>query len=105
MAVIRADAKKSLSRREVAAKAECTVGRVGEVVRWLDGHGTKAEQGLVAHLVAKDKAAAKSSPAPKGKPVTKKPAVKSPRRQAAARGVITEMEDALAADGIASPLK
>lgn len=39
-----------LSRTEVAEQVGCTVGRVGESVRWLEANGTAAEKKAVAAM-------------------------------------------------------
>lgn len=38
----------SLTRQQLAAEVGCTVGRVGEVIRWLRENGTPEEQAVVA---------------------------------------------------------
>jgi large subunit ribosomal protein L22e len=46
----------TLTRAQLAEAASCTVGRVGEVVRWLRDNGTKDEQALIAkHLASQPK--------------------------------------------------
>lgn len=77
--VIREDKKKALTRRQVAEAAEATVGRVGEVVRYLAAEGSTADQRLVAYLVAKPKAKTEAKPATKrtAKATAKKPLPKT----------------------------
>lgn len=53
---IKADTEKKMTRKAIAESVGCTVGRVGESVRWLAGNGTDEEKELVAHLVAKREA-------------------------------------------------
>lgn len=111
-------ARPDATRQQIADKADATTGRVGEVVRYLALHGTKEEKQIVKPWVAKTPA--KSAPtakkaaakAPAKKTPAKAPAKKAPakstptpRKQAEAKGVITEMEDALRDEGIASPLR
>lgn len=72
--VIKAD--KTLTRRQVAEAAGATVGRVGEVVRWLAANGTAAEKKAVAHLVAKP-ATPKTEAKPAAKRATKTTTVKA----------------------------
>lgn len=49
----------ALTRGQLAKEIGCTVGRVGEVVRYLRDHGSKEEQALIAKHV-------KAQPQPKG---------------------------------------
>lgn len=78
----------SLTRSQLAEKVGATVGRVGEVVRWLAANGTKEEKAVIAkHVasqparkVAEKKAAptkkAAAKPAAAKKASTRKPAAK-----------------------------
>lgn len=88
--VIREDKKKELTRRQVAQKAEATVGRVGEVVRWLDANGNATEKRLVAHLVAKP-AHLRPAAEPKAAPAKKAPAKRTAK--AAAKPLPTTEEE------------
>lgn len=63
---IKADTEKRMSRKDIAEAVGCTVGRVGESVRWLAGNGSDEERQLVEYLVAKREAkpAAPAEPEP-----------------------------------------
>lgn len=54
---IKADTEKKMTRKDIAEAVGCTVGRVGESVRWLAGNGTDEERSLVEYLVAKPREA------------------------------------------------
>lgn len=56
------------SRRSVAEEAGATVGRVGEVIRWLRDNGTKEEKAIIARHTEEQaavKTVAKAAPAKK----------------------------------------
>jgi len=76
-----------LTRAQVAEKAGATVGRVGEVVRWLAGNGTADQKKVIAaHVKAQPvRTAKKAAPAKTTAKTTKKaPAKSAPAKAAAA---------------------
>ncbi|WP_152185856.1 hypothetical protein [Segeticoccus rhizosphaerae] len=83
--VIESDHDKEMTRKDIAEAAGCTVGRVGEVVRFLAATGTKAERELVGHLVGGSRVA-KVEPAKVEAPKPK--AIRKPR---AAKGKTTKV--------------
>lgn len=80
-------ANPSLTRKEAAEAAGATVGRVGEVVRWLAANGTDQEKRVIAAHVAAQatKKAAKAAPTTEDKA----PAKKAPAKAKGKRGKVT----------------
>lgn len=85
----------SLTRAQLAERIGATVGRVGEVVRYLATHGTKEEQALIEKHRASQPArktaekTANPTPAARGTKASKttaaKPAAKTPAQRKATR--------------------
>lgn len=76
----------ALTRTALAEEVGCTVGRVGEVIRFLAANGTKEEQALIAkHRESQPKRERKETPVATPKPAAKKAATKADPQKPAAR--------------------